>query len=97
MTQAIAFVLRPVECGQKPAEHLRNDVFATVKECRQDLFCRARIGKRHCMRDKGLHMGRCTDPLQGYFDRYAIQHKRTELLELMRAGANVAHGAKVES
>ena len=49
------------------------------------------------MRDKGLHMARCADPRQGYFDRYADQHKRTELLELARAGADVLHGAEVES
>ena len=42
-------------------------------------------------------MVRCADPRQGYFDRYADQHKRTELLELARAGADVPHGAEVES
>jgi len=49
------------------------------------------------MRNKGLHMGRRTDPCQGYFDRHADQHQRAELLELAGAGADVAHGAEVES
>ena len=42
-------------------------------------------------------MGRCTDPWQGYFDWNADQHKRAELLELARAGADLPHGAEVES
>src|ERR1700748_2661353 len=49
------------------------------------------------MRDKGLHMGRRTDPRQGYFDRHADQDQRTELLELADTGADVPHGAEVES
>jgi hypothetical protein len=49
------------------------------------------------MRDKGLHMRRCSDPRQGYFDRNADQHKRTELLELARAGTDIPHSAEVES
>src|SRR5712671_7392863 len=49
------------------------------------------------MRNKGLHMARCTDLLQGYFDRNADEHKRTKFLELARAGADVLHGAEVES
>ena len=42
-------------------------------------------------------MERCTDPGQGDLDRYADQHKRTEFLELARTGADVPHGAEVES
>jgi hypothetical protein len=49
------------------------------------------------MRDKGLHMARCADPRQGYFDGQADQHERRELLELAGAGADVLHGADVES
>src|ERR1700745_2302098 len=49
------------------------------------------------MRDKGLHMGWCTDLPQGCFDWYADKHKRTEPLELARTGADVPHGAEVES
>src|ERR1700752_5001603 len=44
-----------------------------------------------------LAMGRCTDPWQGYFDWNADQHKRAELLELARAGADVHHGAEMKS
>jgi hypothetical protein len=33
---------------------------------------------------------------QGDFDRNADQHKRTELLELARAGTDFPHGAEVE-
>src|SRR4029077_9233757 len=36
-------------------------------------------------------------PRQGYCDRYADPHQRTELLELARAGADVLHGAEVKS
>ena len=75
MTQAIVIVLGAVELLEKPAEHLRDDVFAAVEEGRQDLFRRARIGQRHRMRDKGLHMGRCSDPRQCYFDRNADQRQ----------------------
>ena len=44
-----------------------------------------------------MHVARCADPRQGYFDRQADQHERTELLELAGAGADVLHGAEVES
>jgi hypothetical protein len=54
MTQAIVVVLGAIERVEKPAKHLRDNVFAPVEERRQDLFGRARIGKRQCMRDKGL-------------------------------------------
>src|SRR5260370_3697127 len=97
MAQAIAVVLCSMERVEKPPEHFRDDVFAAVEEGRQGVLGRARIGESHRMRDKGLHMGRCTDLRQGYFDRYADQRKRTELLELARAGADVPHGAEVES
>src|ERR1700747_2138969 len=55
MAQAIVVASSAVECVEKPAEHLRDDVFAAVEKRRQDLFGRARIGERHCMSDKGLH------------------------------------------
>src|SRR5260370_9852681 len=97
MAEAIDVVPGSMERVEKPPEHFRDDVFAAVEESRQDLFGRARIGEPHRMRDKGLHMGRCTDLRQGYFDRNADQRKRTELLELARAGADVPHGAEVES
>ena len=64
MTQAITVVVRAIERVKKPAEHLWDDVFAAIEEGRQDFFRRARISERNCMRDKGLHMGRCTDPPQ---------------------------------
>ena len=48
------------------------------------------------MRNKGSHVERRTDPGQGDLDRYADQHKRTELLELTRTGADVPHGAEIE-
>jgi hypothetical protein len=95
ITHAIVVVFGAIERIEKPAEHLRDDVFAAVEECRQDLFRRARIGQRHRMRDKGLHVARCTDPRQGDFDQYADQHKRTELLKLARAGTDVPHGTEV--
>jgi hypothetical protein len=60
-------------------------------------WSRARIGQRNRVRDKGLHVGRCADPRERYFDRKSDQHKRTELLELARAGADVRHGAEVKS
>ncbi len=41
MTQAIVVVFRAIESGEKSVEHLRDDVFAAVKEGRQDLFRRA--------------------------------------------------------
>src|ERR1700730_2522300 len=81
MAQAIVVVLRTIERLEKPAEHLRDNVFAAVEERRQNLFRRSRICQRHRMRDKGLHMARCTDLLQGYFDRNADEHKRTKFLE----------------
>lgn len=96
MMQTLVVVSSAVERVEKPAEHFRDDVFATIEECRQDLFRGPRIGQRHRMRDKGLHMARCTDLRQGDFDRYADQHKCTKPLELARAGANVPHGAEVE-
>jgi hypothetical protein len=49
------------------------------------------------MGDKGLRMARCADPRQGYFDGQADQYERTKLLELVGAGADVLHGAEVES
>ena len=97
MTEAIAVVFRVVERIEKPAEHLWDDVFAAVEEGRQQLFGRTRIGQRHRMRNKGLHMAWCTDLPQGYVDRNADQRKRTEPLELARTGADVPHGAEVES
>src|SRR5580704_14824174 len=97
MTQTLVVVPGAVERVEKPAEHLRDDVLAAIEEGCQDLFRRPRIGQPHSMRNKGLHMGRCTGPLQGYFDRNADQHKRTELLELAGAGADVPHRAEVES
>jgi hypothetical protein len=60
MTQAIAVVLGAIKRVEKPPKHLRDDVLAAVEEGRQDLFRRARIGERHRVRNKGLHMGRCT-------------------------------------
>jgi hypothetical protein len=97
MALAIVVVPGTIERVEKPAEHLRDNVFAAVEEGRQDLFRRAGIGARHRMRNKGLHVPRCTDPRQGDFDRYADEHKRTELLELARIGADVLHAAEVES
>src|SRR5262249_40243873 len=67
------------------------------KERRQNLCGRARIGERHRMRDECLHMQRCADPRQGNLDRYTDQHQRTEFLELACTGADVPHGAEVES
>src|SRR6202043_3485281 len=93
ITHAIVVVFGAIERIEKPAEHLWNDVFAAVEEGRQDLFRRARIGQRHRMRDKGLHMGWCADLRQGYFDRNADQHQRAEPAELAGAGAEVPHGA----
>ena len=49
------------------------------------------------MRNKDLHMAWCTDLPQGCFDRNDDQCKRTELLELARTGADIPHGAEVES
>jgi hypothetical protein len=34
MTQVLVVVLRVMECGEKPTEHLRDDVFAAVEERR---------------------------------------------------------------
>jgi hypothetical protein len=48
------------------------------------------------MRHKGLHVGRCADARQGYFDRNADQRHRAEPVELQSAGADVSHSAKVE-
>src|SRR5438270_9984286 len=96
IAQAIIVVPSAMKRVEKPAEHLRDDVFAAVEERRQNLFRRARIGERHRMRDKGSHVERRTAPCQGHFYRYAHQHQRTELLELAGAGADVAHGAEIE-
>src|SRR5689334_3120656 len=97
MTQTLVVVPGSIEGVEKPAEHLRDDVLATVEERRQYLLGRAGIGQRHRMRDKSLHMGRCTDLRQGYFDRHADEYQRMELLEQARTGADVPHGAEVES
>src|SRR5260370_20640836 len=97
MAEAIDVVPGSMERVEKPPEHFRDDVFAAVKESRQDLFGRARIGDPHRMRDKGLHMGRCTDLRQGYFDLYADQRKQTQLLELARHAAAVPDAADGES
>src|SRR5262245_1108661 len=78
VTQTLVVVPGTVGCVEKPAEHLRDDVFAAVEERRQHLLGRAGIGQRHRMRDKSLHMGRCTNLRQGYFDWYADEYQRTE-------------------
>jgi hypothetical protein len=44
MAQPISVVLGAIERIEQPAEHLRDDVFASVEERRQYLFGRARIG-----------------------------------------------------
>jgi hypothetical protein len=75
ITQALVVVLSVIERLKKPAEHLRDDVFAAVEERRQHLLGRARIGQRHRMRDEGLHMARRTDLRQGCFDGCADEHK----------------------
>src|SRR5690348_2835997 len=49
------------------------------------------------MRNKSLHMARYADLRQRYFDRNTDEHKRTELFELACTGANLPHGAEVES
>src|SRR5262249_36653759 len=94
MTQAIVVVFRVIERVEKPAEHLRDDVFAAVEEGRQHFFGRTRSGRRQRIRNKGLHMAWCTDLPQGYCDRNADQRKRTEPLELARTGTDVPHGAE---
>src|SRR6201987_4019162 len=82
MTQAITVVLRAINRVEKSAEHLRDDVFAAVKEGCQDLFGRTRIGQGHRMRTKALHMPRRGGQPQRQIDRSADRHQRAKLLEL---------------
>src|SRR5258708_11861242 len=97
MTQAVVIVLRTTERIEKPAEHLWDNVFAAVKECRQNLFHRAGLRNPHRIRNKGLHMGRRTDSLQGCVYRNADQDERAKPIKLNGAGANLCHGAEIKA
>src|SRR5205814_8973621 len=71
MAQAVGVVPGALKRVEKLAEHLRYDVLAAVEEGRQDLLGRARIGQSPRVRNKSLHMCRCSGPREGYFDRDA--------------------------
>src|SRR5258707_15805639 len=96
MTQGSFVVPRVSERLLKPAEHLRNDVLATVKKCGQDLFRRPRLGQRHRMRDKSSDMSRHTGPHQTPFDRSTGSRQRAERVELAGAGADGPPGPEGE-
>src|SRR5258708_18474382 len=96
MTQGSIVVPRASEGLLKPAEHLRNDVLATVKKCGQDLFRRPRLGQRHRMRDKSSDMSRHAGPHQTPFDRSADSRQRAERVELAGAGADRPPGPEGE-
>ena len=48
------------------------------------------------MRNKGLHVARCTGSRQSYLDRDPEQCQRAKPVELEGAGADVPHGAAME-
>ena len=96
MTQAILVVLHSRERLLKSAEHLRDNVLATVKKCRNDLLRRPRLGQRHRMRNKGSDMRRHARPHHPRFDRRADCCQRAKRLELAGAGTDVRHSAEVE-
>src|SRR5271156_4434932 len=88
MTQGSLVIPRASERLLKPAEHLRNDVLATVKKCGQDLFRRPRLGQRHRMRDESSDMSRRAGPHQTPFDRSTGSRQRAERVEFAGVGAH---------
>jgi hypothetical protein len=91
VAQTLVGMLRVIERLEKPPEHIRDDVFTAVKECRYDLLRPASSGYCHGMRNETLNVLCGTAPRRGYVDRGTGSDHGPKAIELDSAGADVLH------